>query len=343
MQVLALPAFRTRQENPYNWLLYAAIQDIGVNVQEFTFTELLRQRYNIWHLHWPEMPLNRRNPFKAIALLALFALQVFFAKLRGTRIIWTVHNLKAHEGYYPKLEQWFWHSFTGQLDGFISLSQTGLEAARDRFPHLHKKPGFVIPHSHYRGEYPCQISRQDARQELGLNPDEKVLLFFGRIRDYKNVPQLIDTFRATPGVSLRLVIAGRPEASAAALIQTLAQTDPRIQLHLEFIPNDRAQVFFQAADLVVLPYREILNSGSALLALSFNCPVLVPNRGSMGELQGFVGSDWVQTFSELTPAGLIDALAGSQAARGHAPLEAFEGSRIAALTLEAYASLLSPR
>jgi beta-1,4-mannosyltransferase len=343
MQVLALPAFRTRQENPYNWLLYAAIQDVGVNVQEFTFSKLLQQHYNILHLHWPEMPLNQRNPFKAIALLAFFFLQICLAKLRGTKIIWTVHNLKAHEGYHPQLEAWFWRGFTRQLDGFISLSQTGLEAARERFPHLRKTPGFVIPHSHYRGEYPCQISRQDARQDLGLNPDEKVLLFFGRIRDYKNVPQLIDIFRATPGVNLRLVIAGRPEASAIALLQTLAQTDPRIQLHLEFINGDRAQVFFQAADLVVLPYREILNSGSALLALSFNCPVLVPNRGSMGELQDFVGSDWVQTYSELTPAVLINALADSQAAVGHAPLEAFEGSRIAALTLDAYASLLSPR
>jgi beta-1,4-mannosyltransferase len=343
MQVLALPAFRTRQENPYNWLLYAAIQDVGVNVQEFTFSKLFQQHYNIWHLHWPEMPLNRRNPLKALALLAFFGLQICLAKLRGTKIIWTVHNLRAHEGYYPRLEAWFWAGFTRQLDGFISLSQTGLEAARERFPHLRNTPGFVIPHSHYRGEYTCQISRQEARRELDLKPEEKVLLFFGRIRDYKNVPQLIDTFRTTPGDCLRLVIAGRPEARTLDLLQTLAQGDPRIQLHLEFVTNDRAQVFFQAADLVVLPYREILNSGSALLALSFNCPVLVPDRGSMGELQDLVGHDWVQTFSELTPTVLIEALAGSQAALGHAPLEAFEGSRIAALTLEAYASVLPHR
>lgn len=342
MQVLALPAFRTRQENPYNWLLYAAIQDVGVNVQEFTFSKLLRQPCNIWHLHWPEMPLNRRNPLKAIALLAFFFLQVFLAKLRGTKIIWTVHNLKAHEGYYPTLETWFWDQFTQRLDGFISLSQSGLDAARDRFPHLRQKPGFVIPHSHYRGEYPCQISPSEARQLLNIEADEQVLLFFGRIRDYKNVPQLIETFRATGSDRLRLVIAGRPEAAAMEQLNTLAKDDPRIQLHLEFIDNDRTQVFFQAADLVVLPYREILNSGTALLALSFDRPVLVPNRGSMGELQGFVGSDWVQTFSELTPATLTQALANCHTI-GQAPLEAFEGSRLADLTLNAYRSILSPR
>jgi beta-1,4-mannosyltransferase len=65
----------------------------------------------------------------------------------------------------------------------------------------------------------------------------------------------------------------------------------------------------RAADLVVLPYREILNSGSAILALSFARPVLVPAQGAMTELQRDMGREWVRTYpGELRPRTLADAL-----------------------------------
>jgi beta-1,4-mannosyltransferase len=341
MQILAMPAFRTKRENPYNWLLYAAIQEMGLRVDEFSHGQLLRHRYNVWHLHWPETPLNHPNRLKAIIKLTLFFVQIAIAKQRGVKLIWTVHNLKSHEGYYPKIEQWFWQQFTQHLDGFISLSQTGLAAAKDRFPALRDKPGFVVPHSHYRGAYGHNISRAQARTELGLDPDDQVLLFFGRIRAYKNVPRLIEVFRQIKGDRIRLVIAGRPEASDRQQLEHLAQSEPRLQLHLDFIDQDRAQVFFQAADLVVLPYREILNSGTALLALSFDCPVLVPDRGAMGELQDLVGHDWVSTFNgDLSAVALQDAVDWSQQQRSEtAPLAEFEGSRLAQMTLEAYRAI----
>jgi hypothetical protein len=68
------------------------------------------------------------------------------------------------------------------------------------------------------------------------------------------------------------------------------------------------QLLFSAADLVVLPFSDIMHSGSAILALSFNKPVLVPARGALPELQARVGAQWVRTYQgELTPAILADA------------------------------------
>jgi beta-1,4-mannosyltransferase len=64
--------------------------------------------------------------------------------------------------------------------------------------------------------------------------------------------------------------------------------------------------YFSAADLVVLPYREVLNSGSALLALSCSRPILVPELGAMSELQADYGDAWVQTFSGQIDANILE-------------------------------------
>ncbi len=343
MDVLAMPAFKTRKENPYNWLLYTSMQDLGVCVDEFSFPRLLRNQYTIWHLHWPELPLNNKNILKALVKIQTLLFQIDWARSRGVKIVWTAHNLLAHEQRYPKLEAWFWKAFTQRLDGYISLSKTGIEAARERFPELSHLPGFVIPHSHYYGEYPDGVSPQEARDSLGIPPDAKMLLFFGRIRPYKNVPALIRAFRQIPEQEAILYIAGRPEPSTLTQeIEREAASDPRVRMHLDFIPKDKAQLYFRAADLVILPYREILNSGSALLGLSFDRPVVVPRRGALGELQDLVGDRWVRTYEgEITPSHIEEALkwALNTSRPERAPLDALDWKVLAQQTIDAYKAI----
>jgi glycosyltransferase involved in cell wall biosynthesis len=75
------------------------------------------------------------------------------------------------------------------------------------------------------------------------------------------------------------------------------------------VPDSEIQVYLRAADLVVLPFSETLNSGSALLALSFDRPVLVPRQGALAELASEVGSEWVRTYNgPLTETLLASAL-----------------------------------
>ena len=105
------------------------------------------------------------------------------------------------------------------------------------------------------------------------------------------------------------------------------------------------QLFLNAADLLVFPYRDILNSGSALLGLSFDRPVLVPKLGAMGELQQAIGADWVRTYEgELNAAVLASALEwATTAARATAPLAAFGWEAIARQTLAAFAEIAGVR
>jgi glycosyltransferase involved in cell wall biosynthesis len=342
MQVLAQPAFKNRQFNPYNWLLYTQVQQLGSMVTEFSPRQLLQRSAapRVWHLHWPDLYLKSPERSKVWFKTRMLLLLMDLARLQGIKIVWTVHNLGSHEQLHPQLEARFWPAFIRRLHGYFSLTQTGMTAAQERFPQLRSIPGFVVPHGHYRQEYPQQVSRAAARQQLGLDPQANVILSFGRIRTYKNVPHLVRTFSQLPDQQVQLLVAGLPEPTVATELAPLQRLgDDRIHWHLEFISEAMTPVYFQAADLVVLPYREILNSGGALLALSLNCPVLVPHKGSLGELQARVGAEWVRTYSgELTSETLQAALHWAQTTPRDpvAPLEAFDWQQIASQTMAAY-------
>ena len=340
MRILAWPAFKTRDGNPYNWLLYTNISALGVDVDEFSPGRVLRNKYAIWHLHWPEYFLNSTSALKAFAETQALLLLMDWARARGTKTVWTVHNLSGHERFHPRLESWFWKAFTRRLDGYISLSKIGLEEAQERYPSLRNLPGFTIFHGHYREAYPAYMSPQKARATLGIPHLAKVLLFFGSIRPYKNVPQLIRAFRMFPNPEAVLYIAGCPNSPALAeMLAREASLDPRVKLHLGFIPKEKVHLYLRAADLVILPYREILNSGSVLLALSFDRPVLVPLQGALGELQAQVGEEWVRTYTgDITPSQIGEALSWALSMpRPHqATLAMFNWEELAQQTINAY-------
>jgi beta-1,4-mannosyltransferase len=340
VRVLAWPAFKNRPSNPYNWMLYREVSSLGVQVEEFLPLRLLRGRYDIWHLHWPESLLNERHLLPALVKIVSLLGLVDVARAKGIKVVWSVHNLRAHEGFHPRMERWFWRAFIRRLDGYIALSEAGNVSALKRFPTLRKVPGFVIPHGHYRGEYPDRVTREEARSRLGLSPTDQVLAFIGNIRPYKGVPRLVRAFRKLTDPEAVLIVAGEPWlAELSQEIEAAAAGDLRIRLFLHFIPDEEVQWYLRAADLVVLPYKDILNSGSALLALSFDLPILVPDKGAMGELQGQVGEEWVLTYTDdLTSKVLREGLERALRVRSEqrAPLDAHDWSKLAGRTIKAY-------
>jgi beta-1,4-mannosyltransferase len=344
LRVLAQPAFRTRGRNPYNWLLYTHIAEAGVEVYECSRARLMSGRYDLWHLHWPEEELNGPNIRRAVSRTAGLLVLLRWARWRGIKVVWTIHNLQAHENLYPRLERWFWRNFTAQVDGYISLSCAGREIARERFPALRDAPGFVIPHGHYRDVYPNRISQQAARQALGIEPGARVATYVGQIRPYKNVGALISEFQQFAGSDVILLIAGSPlDPQLRGELCKAARDDARVRLDLRFLSEAEIQVYVSAADMVVLPYREVLNSGSAVLALSLDRPILVPKVGAFAELQALVGEEWVSTYEgELTAPRLEQgfrwAIGSTRAPL--APLQTMDWDRVAQATIEAYTSIL---
>jgi glycosyltransferase involved in cell wall biosynthesis len=148
------------------------------------------------------------------------------------------------------------------------------------------------------------------------------------VRGYKGLADLVQAFRAIADPRLRLVIAGRaPVAADAEAVRGLAGGDPRIRLHLRFVPDDEVQVFFRAADFVVLPYRQVLTSGAAILALSFGRPLVVPRLGCLEDLD----DGCAISYDAGDPRGLAAAL---EAARHTDPSPMAARARAAAATLE---------
>src|SRR2546426_7280483 len=88
MQILAWPAYRN-PDNPYNWLLYRHVQELGVQVDEFSTGRLLTGTHSLLHIHWPDRFLNDRNVLRALAKAQIYLWLLHIARRRGMKIVWT--------------------------------------------------------------------------------------------------------------------------------------------------------------------------------------------------------------------------------------------------------------
>lgn len=339
MIVAAAPAYATRHANPYNALLADALVEAGAEVREFDLADLARRRPDIVHVHWPELLfLSTHRPWEARARIAAFRGLLRRARRRGTRLVWTVHNDGAHEERStPAVRAALDRMLARDVDAVFSLSAAGDEVARGRLgPEV---PVFRTRHGDYRGAYRFRGDRAMARAELGVDPHARVVVAVGQVRPYKNLDHLAGLVRRSPDPALRLVIAGAPDGEATtAAIREAAADDPRVRLDLQRLDDDRVAAWLAAADLVALPYRRILNSGAALLALSAGRPVLVPALGAMPELAADLGPDWVRAYrGDLDDAVLADAIEWAAGERPHPPdLTAYGWRTIADETLAGY-------
>ena len=346
LRVAAFPAFRNRERLPYNGLLYDAIGTLGVAVEELTGLRLLLRRYDVVHLHWPERVLDPPSPVRAAIYTAALLTLLRIARLRGARVVWTVHNLGAHDRKHPRLEARLWRGFVPLVEGVIGLSAHGLALAGERYPPLAGLPAAVVPQGSYRAAYPPAVPRAAARRELALPAEGPCLLFLGQLRAYKGLPELLTAFRGVGDPAAHLLIAGAPkDAALVGELEALAARDHRVDLRAAFVPAADIPALLGAADLVVLPYRNVLNSAAAILALDFDRPVLVPRQGAMAELAATAGSAWVQTFAgELTAEVLREALEWATAP-GRPEMAPPQPSwpELAAKTVSFYRELGAPR
>src|SRR5690606_18267527 len=166
----------------------------------------------------------------------------------------------------------------------------------------------TIPHGHYRSVFP---------PDPGTVPEPGRLVQFGLVRRYKGIERLLEVFASIQDPGLRLTIAGKPQDDALAVhVAEAAAADPRVEARLESVPDADLAREVRRAELVVLPYTQMHNSGAALLALSLDRPVLVPRSEATDALAREVGEGWVIMFDGTLQRGdLLRALAAARLVR----------------------------
>ena len=344
MKVMGWPAFSNKAVNPYTSLLYEGMQRKGAEVVEYTGPFRNTGRFDVLHVHWPDYELRNPSWVKAYVRCLIFFFVVLRAKLRGTRIVWTAHNLQSHECRHPQLEKLFWQALLPLLDGVISLSDAGIVQVREKKLGDRKIPVGSVAHGHYRDCYPNQVSREKARAKFGLDAAALVVAWIGQIRPYKGLEELVSAWARIGEADRALLIGGlSSDPGLTQLLEESAQRDGTIRFYEGRVEDGDLQFYFNAADVVVMPYRKILNSGSALLALSFNRPVVLPRSPVMEELRARVGADWVYLYEgEFNDEVLRQVFAWlkRQSRPERAPLSSLDWDVLAEQTLVFYGEVI---
>lgn len=217
-----------------------------------------------------------------VGVLELF--NVLLAKLLLLRVVITAHDVEAFRGEWSSIKSWVY----GLADRVIAHNRSS-QRELVRVLSVPERKIHVIPHGNYLGHLGAMPPVASARAELNLPRDAQVLLFFGQIKEVKGLDLLLDALAVVNGVvpEAHLVIAGKMWGQDFATYQS--QID-RLGLgshctaHIRYIADDEVAAYYAAADLVVLPYRKIYQSGVILMAMSYGKPVLAADLEGMKEV-----------------------------------------------------------
>ena len=305
--------------NPYQALLYQRTWNAGIAALPIVRAERIDELVQlaadgfptVLHLHWLNQVIGHATSVKdAGRMRAEFLTAIDRYLARGGRLVWTIHNIIPHGARFEAEEAALSAEIVDRCSAVHVLAANTRELVADWFA-VPAERILHVPHPSYRGAYEDYVTRQRARHELGLWPDEIVHVVVGAIKPYKGLNELLDAWDevATGTPPRRLVIAGGPgdEPGVAAVLERAA-VHPSVLLHARKIPGPEMQLFLRAADVAVMPYLRSLNSGALMLALTFGLPVVVPAGGGLAEV---VDDRFARVFSPEAPGSLAAALRAS--------------------------------
>ncbi|MEL7354082.1 MAG: glycosyltransferase [Cyanobacteria bacterium J06560_5] len=310
-------------QNPYQKRLSDQLKALSITVEgtRCSTATLLKtveaQQADILHLHWLQHFFLRENSrLRALLKLVLFLTQLAVLRLKGIKIVWTVHNLVNHQERHIILDKIGTFAVSRLAHRLIVHSQTAETEIREALGV--KKPIDVTPHASYIDVYENTLSPASAREILQISESTLVFLFLGYIHPYKGTIALAEAFKQLQPSNCSLLIVGKPKDSRLdSQLHQIAQHQKNIIYTPGFVPDEKIQLYMNAADIVALPYREFLTSGAVSLAMSFGKACLAPNIGSIGELLNDKGAFLYDPSEE---EGLTQAI--TAASKAHEQLKA---------------------
>ena len=199
---------------------------------------------------------------------------------RHTKVISIVDNMIPHEKRLG--DTLFTKYFASSIDGFVTMS----EKVKNDVKLFSHKPTLVSPHPIF-DHFGSAIPTLQARTQLGLGENDKIILFFGYIRKYKGLDLLIQAMKdiRIQQLEIRLLVVGEFYDAAQPymdLVNSLAlQND--ITFYDQFVPDQEVTNYVSAADFIIQPYKNATQSGVTPLAYHFSKPMLVTNVGGLAD------------------------------------------------------------
>jgi beta-1,4-mannosyltransferase len=281
--------------NPYLVQLLRSLPE-NVEIRYFSVRAALFSRYDLFHVHWPEYLVRHRTPITTLAKQACAFLLLLRLWLTRVPVVRTLHNVRPHEQGGPVerlLLRWLDRLTTRRIR--INAVERDAEVVAD-----------TILHGHYRDWFAAQRVPSSVSGRL---------LCFGLIRPYKGVETLIAAFHGLRDDAATLRIVGNPVNPAMRqTVEDACAADARTSARLEYVSDEVLAHEIGEAQCVVLPYRDMQNSGALLLALSLARPVLVPRTEANAALATEMGREWVRLYD-----GTLDADDLAEALRAQAP------------------------
>jgi D-inositol-3-phosphate glycosyltransferase len=272
----------------------------------------------IFHILW-----NGKFEYFDRTLLALYY------KMLGKKIVFTAHNVNAgkrdsNDSLLNRMTLRIQYRLSDHI--FVHTEQMKDELLQDF--RVRKEAVTVIPFG-INNAAPCtDLTFTDAKQQLGLNHGERTILFFGNIGAYKGLHHLVAAFQriSTQNEEYRLIIAGKHRSGAEKYVNEICEATNgdvnmgRIIRRIEHIPDDETELYFKAADVLILPYTFVSQSGVLFLGYSFGLPVVATDVGSLRDdiVEGETGflcqpsdpADLARTIEAYFESNLFQNLSG---------------------------------
>jgi beta-1,4-mannosyltransferase len=287
-------------DNPYKKLLIRDLETRQVKVKDEYRTNFFIQKFlgnpkiHILHTHELHTFFSNKRALPGLRTLkfCLFVLQILLLKVLGIKIIWTVHEWKDRfEGGKRDLPVLYLKVLRHLIDAIIVHCQTTYQDVVSAFELENKGKVFVIPHGNYIDVFANEIQPADARQHLGIPLHKVTFLRFGFIQPSKGFLESIQAFKRLPSEQTQLIIAGYPADTdlATRIEQEIAGCD-NILFKPERIPDEDIQIYMNACDCTVVPYKVFTTSGVTILSMSYGKACIAPKLGFFSDVLDQAGS-----------------------------------------------------
>lgn len=300
--ILVTPPDRPHSPIKHYELLYNLLRRQGYEIHPFTFANVFRYHNRaIWHIHWIDLfhqgiiqrtKIRRRSAIISFLRVVYFLAALTMSKLGGVKIIWTIHNVSAHDCTGSCFETFVTKILLRSADKVTALNTHIRNTVSTRYG---CRDISLMRQGLYERCYTNTITREQARQYLGLSEKDFVLLFLGSVAEYKGIDIAIEALALLQDDSIKLLIAGPLDraSSYGARVARLAEKSENTVLCERYVPDDEVQVYFNAADYTIYPYRSIDNSGPLYLTLAFGVPTIMRNAGGVSEVLNINPNVWV--------------------------------------------------